>query len=188
MVEKIVGAAAERGDDLASLKALGERVNAASGSMGVALTSCTVPAAGTPTFELGEGEIEMGVGIHGEPGRRRVALQPADAIAAELVGAICEEMKPDRGDGLLLFVNGMGGTPLMELYLMYDAALRQMQARGLTVAREPRRQLLHLARDGGRVGDADPARRRDDRALGRAGPHRGAAPGNVSGGCAIPRP
>jgi phosphoenolpyruvate---glycerone phosphotransferase subunit DhaK len=135
LVEKIVGAAAERGDDLESLQALGARVNAASGSMGVALTSCTVPAAGKPTFEIGDGDMEMGVGIHGEPGRRRVALEPADAIAAELVGAICEDVKPERSDGLLLFVNGMGATPLMELYLMYDAALRKVEARGLTVAR-----------------------------------------------------
>jgi phosphoenolpyruvate---glycerone phosphotransferase subunit DhaK len=134
-VEKIVGAAAERGGDLESLRALGERVNAASGSMGVALTSCTVPAAGSPTFRLGEDEIEMGIGIHGEPGRRRSALQPADAIAEELVSAICAELKPGRGDPLLLFVNGMGGTPLMELYLVYDAARRQLDARGLTVAR-----------------------------------------------------
>jgi phosphoenolpyruvate---glycerone phosphotransferase subunit DhaK len=134
VVEKIVGAAAERGDGLERLQALGERVNAASGSMGVALTSCTVPAAGSPTFVLGEDEVEMGIGIHGEPGRRRVPLQPADAIAAELVDAICDELKPGA-DPLLLLVNGMGGTPLMELYLMYDAALRHAQARGLTVAR-----------------------------------------------------
>jgi phosphoenolpyruvate---glycerone phosphotransferase subunit DhaK len=135
VVEKIVGAAAERGDGLDALRALGERVNAASGTMGVALTSCTVPAAGGPTFELGEGEMEMGVGIHGEPGRRRVALVDADAIAAEMIGAICDEIGPSGGDDLLLLVNGMGGTPLMELYLMYDAARRQLGERGLRVAR-----------------------------------------------------
>lgn len=135
VVEKIVGAAAERGGDLESLRTLAERVSGASASMGVALTSCTVPAAGTPTFRLGEDEMELGVGIHGEPGRRRVPLMPADGIASELVGAICEELKPGRGDELLLFVNGMGGTPLMELYLMYDAAARALGTRGLTVAR-----------------------------------------------------
>jgi dihydroxyacetone kinase-like protein len=135
VVEKIVGAAAERGDDLESLRALGRRVSAASGSMGVALTSCTVPAAGTPTFRLGEDEMEIGVGIHGEPGRRRAALQSADAIAADLVGAICEEVGPGRDDALLLLVNGMGATPLMELYLMHDAALRQLRARGLRAER-----------------------------------------------------
>jgi dihydroxyacetone kinase-like protein len=103
--------------------------------MGVALTSCTVPAAGKPTFSLTEAEMEMGVGIHGEPGRRRVALANADSIAAELVGAIADNLKPKAGEPLLLFVNGFGGTPAMELYLMYDAAARQLQKRGLSVAR-----------------------------------------------------
>ena len=135
LVEKIVGAAAERGDDLASLKALGERVNAASGSMGVALTSCTVPAAGTPTFTLGEDEIELGVGIHGEPGRRRAAMQPADALAGALIDAIRADIAPRAEEPLLLLVNGMGGTPLLELYLLYDAAARQLAARGLRVGR-----------------------------------------------------
>ena len=135
ILEKIVGAAAERGDDLASLKALGERVNAASGSMGVALSSCTVPAAGKPTFELGADEMELGVGIHGEPGRRRVPLTSADEIATELVGAICEDINPSGDDDLLLLINGMGGTPLMELYLLYDAAARACASRGLTIAR-----------------------------------------------------
>jgi dihydroxyacetone kinase-like protein len=135
LVEKIVGAAAERGDDLARLKALGERVNARAGSMGVALTSCTVPAAGTPTFTLAGDEIELGVGIHGEPGRRRVAMQPADALAAALIDAICAEITPGGEEPLLLLVNGMGGTPLLELYLLYDAAARQLAARGLRVGR-----------------------------------------------------
>jgi len=135
ILEKIVGAAAERGDDLASLKALGERVNAASGSMGVALSSCIVPAAGKPTFDLGADEMELGVGIHGEPGRRRVSLTSADEIAAELVGAICEDINPSTDDDLLLLINGMGGTPLMELYLLYDAAARACAGRGLSIAR-----------------------------------------------------
>jgi dihydroxyacetone kinase-like protein len=135
ILEKIVGAAAEMGADLATCKALGERVNAASGTMGVALTSCTVPAAGKPTFAIGENELEMGVGIHGEPGRRRVAMMSADAIAQEVVGAICEDIKPAGGQELLLLVNGMGGTPLLELYGMYDAAARECAGRGLTIAR-----------------------------------------------------
>ncbi|WP_088348129.1 MULTISPECIES: dihydroxyacetone kinase subunit DhaK [Rhodomicrobium] len=135
IVEKMVGAAAEKGADLDGCKALGERINAASGTMGVALTSCTVPAAGRPTFDIGENELEMGVGIHGEPGRRRVAMMSADAIAAETVGAICEDLKPGAGQEVLLLVNGMGGTPLLELYGMYDAARRQCEARGLSIAR-----------------------------------------------------
>ena len=134
IVEKIVGAAAEEGRDLAALKALGERVNKATRSMGVALTSCTVPAAGKPTFTLGEDEMEMGVGIHGEPGRRRVKLQPADAIAGEMVDAIVGDLGAPKGEAILL-VNGFGATPAMELYLMYNAARRLLEARGLTVAR-----------------------------------------------------
>ena len=87
------------------------------------------------TFEIGERELEMGVGIHGEPGRRRVAMMSADAIAAETVGAVCEDLQPGAGQEVLLFVNGMGGTPLLELYGMYDAARRECEARGLTIAR-----------------------------------------------------
>jgi phosphoenolpyruvate---glycerone phosphotransferase subunit DhaK len=135
VVEKIVGAAAEAGEDLAACTALGERVARACGSMGVALTSCTVPAAGKPTFTLAESEMELGVGIHGEPGRRRVSTRPADAVAAELVGAIVHDLAPRRGEPLLLFVNGFGGTPLIELYLLFDAAARQLAADGLTIAR-----------------------------------------------------
>ena len=135
IVEKIVGAAAEAGADLAACKALGDRVNAATGSMGVALTSCTVPAAGKPTFELAGDEMEMGVGIHGEPGRKRVKLAQADAIAEEMLGAICQSIEPQRGAPVLLLVNGFGGTPLMELYLMYEAARKQCAARGLEIAR-----------------------------------------------------
>lgn len=135
IVEKIVGAAAERGDDLAACQALGERVNAASGSMGVALTSCTVPAAGKPTFAIGDDELEMGVGIHGEPGRRRATMMQADAIAAELVATICESIVPASDQEVFLLVNGMGGTPLLELYLLYDAANRECRKRGLNIVR-----------------------------------------------------
>ena len=135
VVEKIVGAAAEAGADLAACAALGERTAAACATMGVALTSCTVPAAGKPTFQLGDDEMEVGVGIHGEPGRRRVPLAAADMIAEELVAAIVHELRPRKGEPLLLLVNGMGGTPLLELYLTYDAAARRLEADGLTIAR-----------------------------------------------------
>lgn len=135
VVEKIVGAAAEEGRDLAALKVLGEKVNAATRSMGVALTSCTVPAAGKPTFDIGDGEMEFGVGIHGEPGRRRDALKSADAIAGEIVGAIVSDLGDAAKGEALLFVNGFGGTPLMELYLMYNAARRMLEASGVTIAR-----------------------------------------------------
>lgn len=135
VVEKMVGAAAEAGADLEALQALGGRVNGRTRSMGVALTSCTVPAAGKPTFELPEDEMEMGVGIHGEPGRRRVKLQPADAIAEEMLNAILADLAPAAGSDVLLLVNGFGGTPSMELYLMHDRARRQLAAKGLKVSR-----------------------------------------------------
>jgi dihydroxyacetone kinase-like protein len=135
VVEKIVGAAAEAGADLMSCAALGTRVNQRTGSRGVALTSCTVPAAGQPTFAIADDEIEMGVGIHGEPGRMRVPLASADAIAGELIGAIVDDLKPARGARALLLVNGFGGTPLMELTLLYDAARRALAPSGVEVAR-----------------------------------------------------
>lgn len=135
IVEKIVGAAAEKGADLGGCVALGERVNGRTRSMGVALTSCTVPAAGTPTFSLGEDEMEMGVGIHGEPGRRRVKLERADAIADEMTTAIVQDLDARAGAEALLLVNGFGGTPAIELYLMYNAARRMLEKRGLRIAR-----------------------------------------------------
>jgi dihydroxyacetone kinase-like protein len=135
IVEKIVGAAAEEGRDLAALKDLGDRVNAATRSIGIALTSCTVPAAGKPTFDLAEDEMEVGVGIHGEPGRRRVKLKPAAEIAAEMVQAITADLGARaRGEAILL-INGFGATPLLELYLMYDAVRRLLEPAGVTVAR-----------------------------------------------------
>ena len=135
VVEKMVGAAAERGRPLAALKSLGDSVNARTRSMGVALTSCTVPAAGTPTFALGETEMEMGVGIHGEPGRRRVPLAPARAIATEMAEAILHDLAPKPGTPALLFLNGFGATPALELYLMYENVRAVAEARGLTIAR-----------------------------------------------------
>jgi dihydroxyacetone kinase-like protein len=135
IVEKIVGAAAEEGRDLAALKALGDRVNAATRSIGIALTSCTVPAAGRPTFDLAEDEMEVGVGIHGEPGRRRVRLRPAAEIAAEMVHAITTDLGArGRGEAILV-INGFGATPLSELYLMYDAVRRLLEPAGTVIAR-----------------------------------------------------
>ena len=135
IVEKVVGAAAESGADLAALKALGDKVNSRTRSMGVALTSCTVPAAGKPMFEIGDDEMEMGVGIHGEPGRKRVTLASADAIAEEMIGAIITDMGGTANGEAVLLVNGFGATPLMELYLMYHAAEKQLGKHGVTVAR-----------------------------------------------------
>ena len=135
LVEKIVGAAAEKGHDLASLQALGKRVNDRTRSMGVALTSCIVPAAGNPTFSIGDDEMEMGVGIHGEPGRRRVKLAQADEIADEMTHAVLEELGLKAGSPCLLFVNGFGGTPLMELYLMVNSVRKILAGKGIIVAR-----------------------------------------------------
>ncbi|HEY6086321.1 MAG TPA: dihydroxyacetone kinase subunit DhaK [Burkholderiaceae bacterium] len=135
IVEKIVGAAAERGDKLAALKSLGDAVNSATASMGVALSSCTVPAAGKPTFQIGADEMEMGVGIHGEPGRRRVKLGSADEIAAELTGAILKDLSLKPGREVLLLVNGFGGTPLLELYLMVNAAQKVLAGAGIKAVR-----------------------------------------------------
>jgi dihydroxyacetone kinase-like protein len=135
IVEKIVGAAAEEGRDLVALKALGEKVNGRTRSMGVALTSCTVPAAGKPTFDIAEDEMEMGVGIHGEPGRRRVKLMAADDIAREMCAAICGDLgRASKGEAIVL-LNGFGATPAMELYLMFNAARRRLLEQGVTVAR-----------------------------------------------------
>ena len=135
IVEKMVGAAAETGLPLAALKTLGDDVNRRTRSMGVALLPCTVPAAGRPNFTLADNEMEMGVGIHGEPGRRRVPLAPADAIAAELVDAIVRDLAPGKGSEVLLLVNGFGATPLIELYLMVNAAKRILDNAGITTAR-----------------------------------------------------
>jgi dihydroxyacetone kinase-like protein len=135
IVEKIVGAAAEEKRSLAALKALGDKVNARTRSMGVALTSCTVPAAGKATFQLADDEMEMGVGIHGEPGRRRVKLKPALEIVTEIMDAILNDFgKAAKGNAIVL-VNGFGGTPLMELYLAFDNAAAILEQRGIKIAR-----------------------------------------------------
>jgi phosphoenolpyruvate---glycerone phosphotransferase subunit DhaK len=135
LVEKIAGAAAEQGRKLAEVAELAGRVNANARSMGMALTSCTVPAAGKPTFDLPDNEIEIGIGIHGEPGRRRVPLAPAREVAAQLVEPILADLDFTGGAGVLAFVNGMGGTPLLELYLMYQEVATLLDKAGVRVAR-----------------------------------------------------
>ena len=135
IVEKIVGAAAEAGATLAECKDLGDRINNRTASMGVALTSCTVPALGQPTFDIGDNEIEMGVGIHGERGREPMDLASATDIVDHLATAIDTELTPQAGQKILLHVNGFGATPLMELYLVYDLAVKYWQQRGVEIER-----------------------------------------------------
>jgi dihydroxyacetone kinase-like protein len=132
-VEKIAGALAERGAPLTDVAAVAAEVNERSRSFGVALTSCTVPAAGKPTFELGDAEIELGIGIHGEPGRRRAPLAPAAELAAAAMDAIHAD-QPLAGD-LLVMVNGMGGTPLIELYLVYNEVQKYVTGKGARITR-----------------------------------------------------
>ncbi|RIK15252.1 MAG: dihydroxyacetone kinase subunit DhaK [Acidobacteria bacterium] len=135
LLEKVVGAAAEEGRDLSGCAELARDVNARTRSMGVALGPCTVPAAGVPTFELEEGQMELGVGIHGEPGRRRVPLGTAREIAAALVEPVVADLGLRRGDAVVTLLNGMGGTPLLELYLMFNEVRAVLDAAGVTVAR-----------------------------------------------------
>jgi dihydroxyacetone kinase-like protein len=135
LVEKICGAAAEAGHDLGSVAALGRKVNGWGRSMGMALTSCAVPAAGKPTFELGDGEMEIGIGIHGEPGRYREPLAPAAQIAERLAEPILGDLPFRAGDSVLAFVNGMGGTPLLELYVVFGELKRILDGHGVGIAR-----------------------------------------------------
>ena len=135
IVEKCVGSIAETGADLQTCKALGDKINAQTASIGVALTSCTVPAAGKPTFEISETEIEMGVGIHGEPGRKRETMREADAMVNGMIDAIIADLQPKKDTEILLLVNGLGATPLMELYLIYNTAEKLLTEHGLTIAR-----------------------------------------------------
>src|SRR5262245_1116781 len=135
LAEKIVGAAAEEGADLATVTALCQRVQDNVRSMGMALTSCTVPAAGKPTFDIGDDEMEIGIGIHGEPGRERRKLAPADEITEALAGPIIEDLPYQSGDRVLAFVNGMRGTPLLELYVVYRKLAEILDGRGVTIAR-----------------------------------------------------
>ncbi|MET8849409.1 dihydroxyacetone kinase subunit DhaK [Amycolatopsis sp. NPDC004625] len=135
LLEKITGAAAERGDSLDAVTALAQKVIGQVRSIGVALTAPTVPHAGTPSFDLAEDEIEFGIGIHGEPGRERIPAEPADALVARLVEAVVSDLPFASGDRVLLFTNSMGGTPLVELYLAHGIAERLLADRGIVVER-----------------------------------------------------
>jgi dihydroxyacetone kinase-like protein len=134
-LEKITGAAAERGDDLDSVLAIAQRVVAGVRSMGMALTAPTVPHVGEPSFDLPEGEMEVGIGIHGEPGRARVPVENAEGIVTRLLEPILEDLPFESGDRVLLFTNSMGGTPLLELYLAHGIAERLLADRGIVVER-----------------------------------------------------
>jgi phosphoenolpyruvate---glycerone phosphotransferase subunit DhaK len=134
-VIKALGAAAERGDDLESLVELGQRVNSVTRSMGVALTSCAPPAKGSPLFDLGGDEIEMGVGIHGEPGRRREKFRSANEIADEMLEAIVTDLPFKAGDEVAVMVNGLGGTPISELYLVYGHVHQKLEEQGIKPVR-----------------------------------------------------
>jgi dihydroxyacetone kinase-like protein len=134
-VIKAVGAASEAGADLDELVRIGEKVNSVTRTMGMALTSCTPPAKGSPLFELADDEMEIGVGIHGEPGRRREKLADANTIVDELVEAVVTDLPYQQGDNVALMINGLGGTPISELYLAYGRAHEQLANRGITVGR-----------------------------------------------------
>jgi dihydroxyacetone kinase-like protein len=135
LLEKLAGAAAERGDDLAAVSTIARRVNDRARSFGVALSSCTPPANGTPIFDLPEGEAEIGIGIHGEPGRRREPLGTAHELATAMVEAVLSDLQPASGTRVLPFVNGMGGTPQIELYLLYHEVDQLLRAEGLVPER-----------------------------------------------------
>ncbi len=135
LVEKIAGAAADQGRSLPEVADVARKVNANGRSMGVALTSCTVPTAGKPTFDLPDGQMEVGIGIHGEPGRRREPLAPAAEIAEMLVNPILGDLDFTGGDGVIAFVNGMGASPLIELYIVYHEVAAILGKAGITIAR-----------------------------------------------------
>jgi dihydroxyacetone kinase-like protein len=134
-VMKAVGAAAEQGCGLEELEAIGNRVVSVTRTMGMALTGCTPPAKGTPIFTLADDEMEMGIGIHGEPGRKRVKMAPANAIVDELLEAVASDLPFKAGDDVALMINGMGGTPISELYLLYGYAHEQVEKRGMKIKR-----------------------------------------------------
>ncbi|MEO8292849.1 MAG: dihydroxyacetone kinase subunit DhaK [Actinomycetota bacterium] len=135
LLEKIAGAAAEEKRPLKEVAQIARDVNAMGRSMGMALTSCTVPAAGKPTFEIGDDEMEIGVGIHGEPGRERRAFASVHEIVEMMAGPIVEDLPFSKGDEVLAFVNGMGGTPLIELYVVYNELNAFLKGRGVTISR-----------------------------------------------------
>ena len=133
LVHKVAGAAAHRGEDLEEVARLAEKMIDNVRTMGTALTSCVTPEKGEPTFDLGDDEIELGIGIHGEPGTERVDMMPADDIAEELTGAVLDDLDPDEGDEVVTIVNGMGGTPLMELFVLNRKVQELMDDHGLEV-------------------------------------------------------
>jgi dihydroxyacetone kinase-like protein len=135
VAEKICGAAAEERRSLAEVAEICRRVNAEGRSMGMALTACTTPSSGEPSFELGDDEMEIGIGIHGEPGRYREPLAPASQVVERLATAVVEDLPYESGDRVLAFVNGMGGTPLIELFVVYRELHRFLEARGITIER-----------------------------------------------------
>ncbi|MGI8335422.1 dihydroxyacetone kinase subunit DhaK [Actinomadura scrupuli] len=134
-VEKIAGALAEQGGDLKAVAEVGRRVNAASRSFAIALTACTTPAAGHPGFDLPEDEIEVGVGIHGEPGRSREKIRPANELAGTMLETILADMPLSAGDETIVMLNGLGGTPLIELYVLFGEVATRLTERGVTIAR-----------------------------------------------------
>ena len=136
LAEKITGALAEQGAPLAAVAGICRKVNESGRSMGMALTSCTVPAAGKPTFELGDDEIEIGIGIHGEPGRRRIKWAPASEVAQMLTNPIVSDFDLKRGESVIAMVNGMGGTPLIELYIVYNELANILDGIGVSIARQ----------------------------------------------------
>lgn len=136
LMEKLVGAAAEEGRSLQEVADLARKINGQGRSMGMALTSCTVPHAGKPTFDLPEDEMEIGIGIHGEPGRTRMKIKTADEVTEMLMTPIIEDLPFEEGDEVLLFVNSMGGTPLIELYILYRKAVEILEAKGIKVVRK----------------------------------------------------
>ena len=135
LTEKIIGAAAERGDNLQEVANIGRACQANGRSMGTALTSCTVPSAGKPTFELGPNEIEVGIGIHGEPGRERMKMKTAAEIVSIMSDAILSDLPFKSGDETIVMINGMGGTPLIELYLLYNEFVKVARGKGIKIAR-----------------------------------------------------
>tara|TARA_B100000686_G_scaffold327206_1_gene385849 strand:- start:1154 stop:2146 length:993 start_codon:yes stop_codon:yes gene_type:complete len=135
IVEKTVGSLAESGATLDECKKFGDHVNKMTASMGIAFTSCTVPAAGKPTFVIGSDEMEFGVGIHGEPGRKREKIRSADEIVSDLMSAILEDLKPNNNQEVLLHANGFGGTPLMELYLLFNSAKKILDQKNIKITR-----------------------------------------------------
>jgi hypothetical protein len=166
---KLAGAKAEAGGDLDEVAAIARKTLANTRSIGVALSPCTVPQAGKPTVTIGEGEMEIGMGIHGEPGMQREGLQTADAITERMMDALLEDLAPGAGDTVTIMLNSLGATPLEELYIMFRKAHEVLEARGLKVHRPLHRPLRHLHGDGGRVDHAAAARRRADGVARRAG-------------------